>query len=109
MKLAIIGRWSFLLGIIISLLAGLGGQIPFLMTILLILGLIVGFLNITDEESMPFLVSVIALLIIGLAGLQLGKATPVIVAILQNFITFVSAAALIVAVKQVLNIAKRTK
>jgi len=109
MNLTTIGRWAFLLGVIISLLAGFGGQIPALMIILFVLGLVVGFLNITEKESTPFLIAVLALLVIGLAGLQFGRFTPVIVAILQNLIAFVSAAALVVALKQVLSIAKKAE
>ncbi len=109
MNLITIGRWSFLLGVILSLLAGFGGQIPALITVLFILGLIVGFLNITEKESTSFLVAVIALLVIGIAGLQFGKFTPIIIAILQNLIAFVSAAAIVVALKQVLSIAKRVE
>jgi len=109
MNLTIIGRWAFLLGVIISLLAGFGGQIPALMTVLFVLGLIVGFLNITEKESTPFLVAVIALLVIGLTGLQFSKFTQSIVAILQNLIAFVSAAGVVVAIKQVLSIAKKVE
>lgn len=107
MKLLSIGRWAFLLGVLISLLAGLGGQIPYLPTILFVLGLVVGFLNIGERESTPFLIAVIALLMVGLAGLQFGTYTTYIVATLENLIAFVSAAAVVVALKQVLTIAKK--
>jgi len=106
MNLITIGRWAFLLGLLISIIAGFGGEIPALVTVLFILGLIVGFLNISERESVPFLVAVIALLVIGIAGMQFGRFTTVIAGILQNLIAFVSAAGLIVAIKQVLSIAK---
>lgn len=109
MNLTTIGRWAFLLGLIISFIAGFGGEIPALMTVLFALGLIVGFLNISERESTHFLVAVIALLVIGLAGLQFGKFTLIIAAILQNIIAFVAAAGLIVAVKQTLAIAKKVE
>ena len=102
----VIGRWAFLIGLILSVLAGLGGVIPGLVTTLFVLGLIVGFLNVTEKEGTAFLVAVIALLVIGIAGLQLGGLTQVVVGILNNLIAFVSAAALIVAIKQVLAIAR---
>ena len=106
MDLTLIGRWAFLLGVLISLIAGLGGEIPALVTVLFVLGLIVGFLNVTEKEGTPFLVAVIALMVVGLAGLQFGKFTPVIIAVLQNLIAFTAAAAVVVALKQVLTIAK---
>lgn len=102
----VIGRWAFLICLILSVLAGLGGVIPGLVTTLFVLGLIVGFLNVTEKESTAFLVAVVALLVIGIAGLQLGGLTQVVTGILNNLIAFVSAAALIVAVKQVLAIAR---
>lgn len=107
MNLLLIGRWAFLLGFLISLIAGFGGEIPSLVTVLFVLGLIVGFLNVSERESTSFLIAVIALLVIGIAGLQLGKFTVVISGILQNIIAFVSAAGVVVAIKQILEIARK--
>ena len=105
MQKTILGRWAVIIGIILAVLAGFS-EIPNLAIILFVLGLIVGFLNIGERESVPFLVAVIALLVIGLSGLQLGKATPLVVSILNNFIAFVSAAGLVVALKQILEAVK---
>ena len=109
MNLVAIGHWAFILGLIISVIAGFGGQIPALMTILVILGLIVGFLNVTERESTAFLVGVIALLLIGLASLGTVGYIGWMVPILTNVVAFVSAAGLVVAIKQVLFIAKRSE
>jgi len=109
MNITIIGRWAFILGVLLSVLTGLGGRVPALMTTLFILGLIVGFLNVTEKESNSFLVAVIAFLVIGVAGLQLGQLTAIIAAILNNLVIFVSAAALVVSVKQILVMAERVK
>ena len=106
MNITTVGRWAFFLGLILAIAAGLGGRIPGLLTALFVLGLIVGVINITQKESTSFLVATIALLLIGVAGLQVGRLTDIIVAILTNLISFVAAAGLIVAVKQVLVIAK---
>lgn len=100
MNLTKIGHWAFILGIIIAILAGFS-EIYYLPTILFVLGLIVGFLNITEKESTPFLVAVIALLLTGTAGFQLGFITPLFSRILSNFLAFISATALLVALKQV--------
>jgi len=96
-----IGRWSFVGGLALAVLAAFV-QIPYLALILFVLGLVVGFLNIKEKESAPFLISVIALLVIGVAGFQLGQLTPLISGILNNFIAFISAAGLVVAIKQLL-------
>jgi len=107
MELVKIGHWALIIGIILAVLAGFVA-IPSLPVVLFVLGLIVGVLNIKEKESTPFLIAVIALLLIGVAGLQLGRLTPVVVSILNNFIAFVAAAGLVVALKQVIAIVKPT-
>ena len=106
MQLTLIGRWALIIGIILAVLAGFTEKIPSLAVILFVLGLIVGFLNVKERESTPFLVAVIALLVIGVSGLQFGKLNDTVVSILTNFLAFVSAAALVVALKQVLAVVK---
>lgn len=99
-----IGHWSFIGGLILTVLAAFI-QVPYLALILFLLGLVVGFLNIKEKESITFLISVIALLVIGVAVMQnaqLGQVAPFIETILNNFIAFVGAAGLVVAIKQVL-------
>jgi len=109
MNLVTIGHWAFVLGMVLSIIAGFGGEIPALTTILVVLGLVVGFLNVTEKESTAFLVGVIALLVIGLAGLGAVKYVGQLVPILNNVIAFVAAAGLVVAIKQVLGIAKKSE
>lgn len=105
MNATILGHWALIIGMLLAIIAGFAA-IPSLPAVLFVLGLIVGFLNVKEKESTPFLVAVIALLLIGVAGLQLGG--PVLSSILNNFIAFMAAAALIVALKQVLAVAKPT-
>ena len=102
-KLTTIGRWAFLGGMLLAVLSGFT-EIPNLALTLFILGLIVGFLNVTEKESTPFLIAVIALLLIGVSSLQLGGLTAVVISILNNFVAFVAAAGLIVALKQVITV-----
>ena len=109
MNLVTIGHWAFVLGLIISVIAGFGGEIPALMTVLVVLGLIVGFLNVTEKESTAFLIKVIALLLIGMASLGTVGYIRWMVPILTNVVAFVAAAGLVVAIKQVLFIAKRSE
>lgn len=97
-----VGHWAFVVGVLISLLVGLAVPIPAAGTVLFLLGLVVGLLNVPEKESTPFLVAIVALLVIGTAGLQLLTLTDVISNILTQFLSFVSAAGLVVAVKQVL-------
>lgn len=103
--LTTIGHLALIVGIILAVIAGFIA-IPYLPVILCVLGLIVGFLNIKEKESTPFLIAVIALLVVGVAGLQLGGLTPITVSILNNFIAFVGSAGLIVALKQIIVLVK---
>lgn len=102
-----IGHWALVIGIVLAIIASFA-VIPALPIALFVLGLIVGLLNIKEKESTPFLVAVIALLLTGVAGLQLGGLTPIVALILNNFVAFMAAAALVVAIKQVLAVAKPT-
>lgn len=107
-NLTTIGYWAFIGGFVLAIIAGFV-DIPQLTFILFILGILVGFLNITEKESTPFLVATIALLIGGVGGLQIEKLSAVVVPILENIIAFASAGALIVALKQVVILAKPSK
>lgn len=101
-----IGRWAFILGIIIAVLLGFV-TFAYSTLVLVILGLIVGFMNITDKETHDYLVAVIALLVIGFSGLQVfnvlgGGLVDWLETVLTSFIVFVAASGLIVALKAVL-------
>lgn len=104
-----VGKWSFTIGILLAVIAGFF-TIPYIMTILAILGLIVGFFNVTAKESQKYLVSVIALLVIGTASISaldsLGSLYGVAESIITNVIAFVGAAGLVVALKEVIAISK---
>ena len=103
-----IGTWAFVIGLILAVIAGL---IPTLQTqsvilALVVLGLIVGFLNVTEKETTEFLVATIALMLVGSAG-----AIPVlglmILSILSNIVAFVAPAALVVALKAIWALAEK--
>ncbi len=103
-----IGSWAFILGVLISIVAGLipAWQTTTLVWVLVLLGLIVGFLNITAKETTEFLVATVALLIIGSAG-AIPALGVVILSILANIVAFVAPAALIVALKSIWVLAQR--
>ena len=107
-----IGELSFLAGFIIALVVGLVAAtnyvIPVEVTYLLILlGLIVGFLNITQREVVPFLLAVIALLALGAAGLEtLPVVGAPLGAVFKYIQVFVAPAALIVALNVIVELAR---
>lgn len=103
------GRWAFIIGLIIAVLLGFV-TFSYATLILVILGLIVGFLNVSEKEATSYLIAVIALMIVGIAGLQalsvLGSLYTWIQTVLTSFIIFVAASAVIVAIKELLDMGK---
>jgi len=110
MKLEKIGHWSFILGVIIAVVAGLAGSTYAKASaiVLIVLGLIVGLLNITEKETTSFLVAAIALLLAKAAGLEsLPVVGQFVGPILLNIATFVAPAAVIVALKAVYELGRK--
>lgn len=108
MTLTVVGHWALIIGIILAALSGFA-EISYIIPILCILGLIVGFLNIQEKETTPFLVAVVTLLVIGLSGMQIEVLPVTADFILENFIAFMAAAGLVVALKQILVVARPDK
>jgi len=101
------GHWAFLIGVILAIIAGFVPQLqtPTVTWVLVILGLIVGLLNITAKETQEFLIAAVALVIAADAAadiIALGLTSAVI---LGNVVTFVFPAALIVALKTIWSLA----
>jgi hypothetical protein len=111
MKIDKIGEWAFLAGVILALLFGLfkGEVTGAFATTLIVLGILVGFLNIAEKETTPYLVATIALLVAGAAGLgDLPFAKVVnLSAMLKNIVLFVAPAAVIVALKTIITLGKK--
>ena len=100
-----LGKWAFIIGVILALIAGfITASWP--AVVLAILGLIVGLMNVTLKEEIPYLVAVIALLLIGTAGISalpaFGGLTKTAELMVANFIVFVGASGLVVAIKTIL-------
>ena len=64
--LAMTGFIAFLLGLVIAILAGLlAPENSIIILILVILGILIGSLNITTREILPLLLATIALVVVG--------------------------------------------
>ena len=66
------GHWAFLIGFALAIIAGFVPQlqIPAVTWILVLLGLIVGFLNITAREVQEFLIAAVAVVIAASAAVD---------------------------------------
>ena len=110
-NLGMVGKWAFIIGLALAVIAGLLINIypiPSLALILVILGLIVGFLNIAEKDTVKLLVAIIALTVVG--GLTV-SVIPTINAYLESMLTniliFAGAAGLVVAVKAIIETTKK--
>lgn len=104
MKMEEIGYWAFILGVVVAVVGPfiesfLGAA--YLAYLLVVLGVVVGLLNITEKEVSEFLLVVVALLLAGAAGLDklpvIGQS--ILKPILSSVGVFVAPAAVVVALK----------
>ncbi len=104
-----VGRYAFLIGVVISILAGFLSS-DWIFAILTLLGLIVGLLNVTSKEVQSFLLAAVSLVIVAGLGSDRITSLPQVGDILGRvytaLLTFVSPAAIIVALKSIFSLAK---
>jgi len=95
-----IGRWAFIIGLLISVLAGLISIGTAGLAWLVALGVIVGFLNVTSKEVTGFLLATVALMMVGNVGLSLPAVGSFVTSVVSAFISFTAGAAAVVAIKE---------
>jgi hypothetical protein len=105
---SMIGFWAFIIGLVIALAVGIMAALgtaeaimPATIIVLIILGLLIGFLNITAKEILLFLVATIALIVVGgvfapLTTFSVGK---ILDAVLALVATLMAPAAIVAAIK----------
>ena len=103
----VIGGWAFLIGVVLAVVLGFLGNINSTMAIILvIIGIVIGLLNIADKEIAPFLMSGAVLVIVSAFGQNaLGvveKVSDIVDALLILFVP----ATIVVAVRHVLTLAR---
>jgi ATP synthase protein I len=99
MKLEMVGKWAFIIGLVLAVVVGYIFQAAWVVWVLAILGVIVGLLNVTGEDTEKFLLAAIAF---GLSATALST-VPVlgfqITNILGYVAAFVAGAMIVVALK----------
>ncbi|MFA6461289.1 MAG: hypothetical protein WCV90_03405 [Candidatus Woesearchaeota archaeon] len=108
--------YSFTIGIVIALILGLISNLlpenikPVLTSVLILMGIIVGFFNITPGETKDYVLYVTAMVIvIALGGNNLGTLQiigPYLVSVLNAVLAFILPSVIIVGIKAVINLAK---
>jgi hypothetical protein len=101
--MAKIGSWAFIIGIVVALLVGIfSGTSVIARTVLILLGLVVGLLNITGRETTPFLLATVSLVIVSyMGGPIFSVGLQILQSILNAIMVFVIPATIIVALKAV--------
>src|SRR3989338_6193886 len=82
-----IGSWSFLIGVVLALVFGFvqsGGLNQTVTYVLIVLGLIIGLLNIGNDEVGGFLMAGVVLVIVGTLGQGVVSAVPISDRMLQS-------------------------
>jgi hypothetical protein len=103
---ATLGRWSFLIGVVLSVLFGLFSAGSWLSWLLVVLGLVIGLLNIDEKEVGAFLTAGTVLVLMGYLGGQTLESVAYLSTILNNLLTLFVPATIVVAVKSVMALAK---
>ena len=113
-----IGNYSFIIGVIVAIVLGLaapklGSAATWLWSLLIVLGLVVGFLNVSGKETKDFLLVTVSLVVVAFAGsAQINSWTNVEVigsylkAIFDSILALVVPASVVVALKEVWELAK---
>jgi hypothetical protein len=107
-----IGGWAFLIGVILAFLFGVagsaifGGYMGYILPLLIIIGLVVGFLNIADAETTPFLMSGAVLIIASAFGSDTLSSVAYVNPIFQALMAIFVPAVVIVAIRNVFKLAR---
>lgn len=112
-----IGKWAFLAGFVIAILMGVVAELfpgwglldTYFETwtiALVIIGCVIGLLNVADAEVKDFLMSGTVLIVVLALGGQIIASVPVLFAILAHLLMIFVPAVVIVAIKNVFTISK---
>ncbi len=102
-----LGSWAFLIGLILAVLFALFGTLTYsVVVVLVLLGLIVGLFNISDNETTPFLMSGAVLIIASSLGGRAVSVIGVFDRIFNALLLIFTPATIIVAVKNVFSMAR---
>lgn len=103
----LLGGWAFLIGVVLAIVLGLLGTISQTWTFLLvIIGLIVGLLNVTEREVTPFLMSGVVLIIATSLSQTAMQEIKVFNDIMDALLAIFVPATIIVAIKNVFSLAR---
>ena len=103
-----IGGIAFIVGIVLALIAGIFGfdSDSLVISSLMVIGLVIGLLNISAKEAMPFLLITTALVIVSSLGGSFLGTIPILQRILISIIVLMVPAVIVVAIRAVFALAR---
>lgn len=104
---SLIGGWASLVGVVLAIVLGLFGTLsPAMVYVLVVIGLIVGFLNIAEEETSPFLLAGTVLIIASSLGSDILGVISELGAVLNALLAIFVPATVVVAIRHVFRLAR---
>ncbi|MBN1135148.1 MAG: hypothetical protein JXM73_01090 [Anaerolineae bacterium] len=106
MRLEKVGKWAFIVGLVVAVVIGYFFQAAWAIWVLAVLGVIVGLLNVSREDTQSFLLAAVAF---GLSATALSTVPllgTAITNILHYVAAFVAGAMIVVALKVLLQTAR---
>ena len=106
----LIGAWAFLIGVLIAVIIPIVSSGPlkeWIAITLLVIGIIVGLLNVTSEEGHEFMTSGIVLIIASAFGMGTVSTIPVLVRILSALLLIFVPATILVEIRNVFSVAHK--
>jgi hypothetical protein len=108
-----LGGWAFFIGVLLAIVAGILSALGRMditgtvaMSVFVIIGVIVGLLNVSSKESNSFLFSGLVLIVASTFGMSVMVMVPFLSALLISLLAIFVPATIVVAIKNVFSIAK---
>ncbi len=106
MKLDMVGKWAFIVGLVLAVVLGWFAQYEWVIWVLAVLGVIVGLLNVTREDTERFLLAAIAFGLSATALSTMPLLGDQITNLLGYVAAFVAGAMVVVALKALFQTAR---
>lgn len=100
-----VGKYAFIVGILVALIAGVF-VVPWAPAALAVLGVVVGLLNISAEDTRGFLLAAIGLMMSATALDVMPAVGEALAPFIRNLVVFIGAAVFVVAIKTLLEVAR---
>lgn len=104
--MAQVGRYAFIVGLVIAFVAALFTHVSWFYWVLAVLGLVVGFMNVTGLETNRFLLAAIGLMLSATSIQVIPLVGDVAAYIAGNLVAFIAPAVLVVALKALFETAR---